>query len=137
MQLSPPLRCRLHADDHEKYGGDWYLYDESAVIRLPIGDLKAIEAAIGMSVPVMMNRWRQGFIDGILAQIWIARRGAGLVEDFATFEPLALLAEWEQAPAGDADPPDSSSSSPQAAPKRSSAGTSRSSRSSPASRPKG
>jgi hypothetical protein len=137
VQLSPPLRFRLHTDDHDKYGSDWYVYDESAIVRLPIGELKAIEAAIGMSVLVMMNRWREGYIDGTLAQLWVGRRVNGVAEDFATFEPLAFLAEWEPAGAADADPPESSSSSPRAAPKRSSGSSSRSSRSSRTSRPKG
>lgn len=136
-QLSPPLRFRLHEDDWGRYGEAWCVYDEAAIVRLPVGELKAIEDAVGMSVPAMMNRWRGQYVDGMLAQMWVARRMSGITEDLADFEPLAFLAEWEPAGAADADPPDSSSSSPSAAPKLSSRGTSRSSRSSRQSRPRG
>lgn len=134
MQLLPPLRFRLHEDDHEQYGADWYLYDEAAIMRLPVGELRDIERAVGMSLIEVMNRGRQGFVDGTLAQMWVARHLAGVVEPFADFAPLVMLADWEpirRRAAVDADPPEASGpSSPQAARKRSSAGTSRSSRSS-------
>jgi hypothetical protein len=130
VKLLPPMRFRLDPDDHEKYGSDWYTYDENTLVRLPLGELKAIEQAVGMSVPLMMDRWRGSYIDGVLAVMWTARRAAGIAEEFAAFEPVALLAEWEPAPAADADPPeDSTSSTKRAASKRSSTGTNRSSRS--------
>lgn len=137
MQLLPPIRFRLHADDHEKYGADWYVYDETAIMRLPVGELREIERAVGMSLIEVMNRGRQGFVDGTLAQMWIARRVTGVDEPYPAFEPMVMLADWEAVLAADADPPEASGpSSPRAARKRSSAGTSRSSPSSRASRRK-
>lgn len=135
-ELMPPLRVRLHPEDHEKYGGDWYTYDENAIFRLPVGEQRDIERAIGMPILDMANRGRQSYVDGLTAQIWVARRMAGVAEAFDDFSPLSLLAEWEVAgPARGADPPVSGSSSPRAAPKKSSTGASRSSPSSHGSRP--
>lgn len=135
MQPLPPVRFRLHADDHGKYGAEWYVYDENAILRLPVGELRDIERAVGTPIIDVMNRGRQSYVDGTLAQMWIARRMAGITEPFADFEPLVMLADWEVVPAADADPPaESGPSSPPAARKRSSAGTSRSSRSTRTSR---
>lgn len=110
----PPARVRLHEDDHAQYGGDWYRYDEAAISRLPVRELIAIEAEIGMAVVGMMAQARvidgPGWTAATLAQIWVARRLSGVVEAFADFAPLVLLARWESAPAGDADPPDQTSS---------------------------
>ncbi|MGA4726295.1 hypothetical protein ACPB67_02645 [Micromonospora taraxaci] len=101
----PAVRFRLHEDDHERYGADWYVYDESAVLRVPARELIEIERQIGVTVLTMLNRSRQDFADGNLAVMWVARRLAGVVEPFAEFTPLVMLAEWERLPAADVDPP--------------------------------
>lgn len=115
MQLLPPVRFRLHADDHAAYGDQWWTYDESAIATLPVGELKDIERAIGMSIPTMFRRARAEYTDATLAQMWVARRLAGITEKLDDFAPTALLADWEpvegQAEAGDADPPAGDSSS--------------------------
>lgn len=138
VKFLPPVKFQLHADDHEKYGADWYVYDEEAILRLPVGELRDIEHTIEMSLPEMMNRSRLMYADATLAQMWVARRMAGIKESFADFTPIVFLADWEIVPAkgADADPPDSGSSKPSAAQKRSSGGSSPSSRSSRTSRRK-
>ena len=123
MRLLPPLRFRFAEDDRAQYGSDWYVYDEAALLRIPARELVEIERTIGMGVLTMIGRARANFTDGNLAAMWVARRLAGLrverggkqvPEPFDEFQPLVLLAEWEKAPADDADPPAStSSSSPQ------------------------
>lgn len=129
MILLPPLKVRLAKEDHDTYGDAWYVYDEAKIIRLPVGDLQEIERAIGMSIPTMFARHREGYIDGVLGQIWVARRMSGIIEPFDDFTPLALCVEWEAAGVGDADPPDLTSSSPADPLKKSSRTTGRSSRS--------
>lgn len=110
MRLLSPMRFRLHEDDHERYGADWYVYDESALVRLPARELIAIEAEIGMSVLGMVDAARRpdaaGFTAATLAAMWVARRLSGVDERIADFAPMVLLAEWEPVSAGDADPPD-------------------------------
>lgn len=113
MKLLPPARFRLHEDDRATYGADWYVYDEAKLVRLPLGELKAIEQALGgMSIPEMINRARLTYADATQAAMWVARRMAGVTETLDDFQPLVLLADWEPVNGGgDADPPASSSSS--------------------------
>lgn len=111
MRLLPPVRFRLAEDDHERYGSDWYVHDESAVLRIPARELIEIERQVGMTVLAMLNRSRLDFADGNLAVMWVARRLAGVVEPFDEFAPLVVLAEWERLPAADVDPPASTPSS--------------------------
>lgn len=112
MRLAPPMRFRLHADDWPAYGDGWTVYDESALVRVPAAELVEIERQIGMSVLTMLHRARANFVDANLAAMWVARRLAGDKRPYAEWQPLVLLAEWEQAGAGDVDPPDQSSSPP-------------------------
>lgn len=105
MRLLPPVRFRLAEDDHEQYGSDWYVHDESAVMRIPARDLIEIERQVGMTLLTMLNRSRQDFADGNLGAMWVARRLAGVDETFDEFTPLVMLAEWERLPAGDVNPP--------------------------------
>ena len=119
MKLWPPLRFRFHEDDRERYGDDWYVYDEAALLRIPAPELVEIEQTVGMSVPTMLMRARQNFTDANLAATWVARRLAGVKEPFAKYQPLVLLIDWEKVPrpkpagkaAGDdANPPERTSS---------------------------
>ena len=108
MHLTPMrLRFRFHVDDHAKYGADWTVYDEAALIRLPVRQLIELESSTGMSIREMMARLRGDFLDGYLAASWIAQKLAEkAIPDFDEYEPMAVLMEWEPAPAGDADPPE-------------------------------
>lgn len=111
MHLLPPLRFRFHAEDHERYGDQWHVYDESVLSRVPVRELIAIEAIIGMSLDTMRRRLREGYADANLAATWLVRRQSGLVEDYDTYEPLITFVEWQ--PAGDAVPPVQDSDSSQ------------------------
>ena len=104
LRLLPPLLIRLHEDDHERYGAGPWRYDEAALLRLPYGELVAIEAAIGMSLTRLMYRMRQDYVDARRAAVWIARRMAGISEPLDTLEPVVTLMTVEVA-GDDADPP--------------------------------
>lgn len=114
------LRFRFHPDDHQRYGDGWTVFDQRALGRLPVAELVEIEQTIGMSVRVLLDRLASDYADAHLAATWLARRMAGVTEDFADFNPLVLLVDWEPVPAGDADPPepaaDSTSSTPETTP---------------------
>ena len=114
MRLLPPVRFQFCDDDRAEYGDGWTVYDESALLRIPARELIEIERQIGMGVLTMMQRARANFTDGNQAAMWVARRLAGDERPFADFQPLVLLSEWEQAPAGDAVPPEPTSSPSQA-----------------------
>lgn len=106
VRLNKPSRIRfVEPDDVEKYGGDWFLFDPKSFFRIPSSDLVTIERTIGMSVLEMIARASAGYTDAALAALWIARRQAGVAEEFADFKPLWMLAESEPVPADDADPP--------------------------------
>ena len=110
MRLLPPVRFRYCAEDQAKYGDGWYVYDEAALTRIPARELVEIERTIGMSIATMLQRARGNFTDANLAATWVARRLSGVKEDYATYEPLVLLIDWELVPADDADPPGRTSS---------------------------
>lgn len=113
MKLLPPMRFRLHEDDHARYGSDWCVYDEAALVRVPARELIEIERQIGMGVRDMFHGVRANLTAANLASMWVARRLAGIAEPFDGFEPLVLLADWEPVPAtDDVDPPASASSTP-------------------------
>lgn len=116
MRLLPPVRFRFCEDDRERYGSDWTVYDESALVRVPAGELAEMERQIGMSIPTMLARSRAGYTDATRASTWVARRLDGISEPYEAYEPLVLLMEWEAVPAAaDVDPPDPTSS-PETAP---------------------
>jgi hypothetical protein len=109
------MRFQLHPDDHERYGDGSWVYDEAAILRLPARELINLEAAVG-PITTVLSRFREDYTDAKLAVVWIARRQAGIVEDFDTFEPLISLVTVSM-PEVDADPPDlGSASSPNTEP---------------------
>ena len=122
MKLLPPMRFRFHEDDRERYGSDWWVYDEAALVRVPARQLVEIEEQIGMGVRDMLLGVRTNLTLANLASMWVARRLAGhlvkrgdqmVAEPFEGFEPLVWLADWEPVPAtDDVDPPASASSTP-------------------------
>lgn len=120
MRLLPTVRLRLGEPDWERYGDQWWTYDEAALVRLPVQELIAIEGELrrelGLTLQGAMLGYRQGAIDGTLALLWVARRLGGVTEPLAEFAPLVMLAEAEVPGSGDVDPPASPSSpSPESA----------------------
>ncbi|WP_051723706.1 hypothetical protein [Micromonospora chokoriensis] len=120
MKLLPAMRFRFHEDDHERYGSDWWVYDEAALVRVPARELVEVERQTGMVLREMMRGVRADSTAANLAAMWVARRLAGVrvkrgddmvPEPFDGFEPLVILADWEPVPAADdVDPPASASS---------------------------
>lgn len=134
MQLLPAIRFTLHPDDHDKYGDGSWVYDESAILRLPVKELVEIEASVG-PITTVLSRFREDYTDAKLAAVWVARRQAGIVEPLDGFEPLISLVSVSM-PEVDAGPPDlGSTSTPSTDPPKTSVKRgSRGSRSTPASR---
>lgn len=94
-QLLAPYWFRFtEPDDMEKYGKDWYLYDETALIRLPARVLVAYEQALDVPIPEIMNGMRQGSILGNWGATWIALRQAGRDVKLDDYSPVVALVEW-------------------------------------------
>lgn len=115
MRLLPAVRLRFAEPDWERYGDQWWTYDEAELTRLPVQTLIAIEGELithlGLTLQDVRLSYRQGSIGGMLALLWLARRLGGVVEPLEAFEPLVMLAEAEViGVAGDVDPPASPSS---------------------------
>jgi len=109
------MRFHLHPDDHERYGDGGGVYDEAAILRLPVKELVEIESSVG-PITTVLSRFRDDYTDAKLAVVWLARRQAGIVEPFEAFEPLISLVTVSM-PEVDVDPPDlGSTSSPSTEP---------------------
>lgn len=114
----PVVRFRLAEADWERYGDQWWTFDEAALVKLRSRDLIALDDALrvglGLNVATALAAYHRGETRGALAVMWLARRLAGVDEPLDGFDPLVWLAETSMEPAGDADPPGSGSSpSPQ------------------------
>jgi hypothetical protein len=86
--------------DKAKYGSRWFVYDEASILRLDARELIAIETDLDMSIPAMMNGFRQSSVLGDTAAAWLAIRQANptLVGDFDDFKPIWAAMEWRLVP---------------------------------------
>lgn len=98
-------------DDKGKYGSQWILYDEPALLRKRARDLIEIEDAIGVPVVGAINSFRNKGTLGDLALTWIAlhqvdpARAGG----FDEYNPLTHMIEWttvDPSPGKDEGPQD-------------------------------
>jgi hypothetical protein len=114
MFVPAKTRFRLCQADRDAYGDPpgtdgWVTFDPDALAELPCSELEAIESASGFRIAAFWIASQRVSARGQRAALWIARRMAGLVDDFTTFDPRILLAESEIVPAestgDDADPP--------------------------------
>lgn len=95
-----PLEVRFtHEEDLGKYGDGWYRYDEMAIMNLPVRELIALEAYLGMPIVDVMNGVRASTTLGDLAGCWLAVHLAdpGRAGNFASFEPHVMWLEWRKA----------------------------------------
>lgn len=122
MQLLPPIRFRFTVDDDvAQYGDGWWLYDEAAITALPGRDLIALESALDMPLPEVMDQFRDRKTMGVMAAQWIAVHCGGHPVAWADFNPCVFLADLQygEEPAAPLDgssgesPPTDSNSSPE------------------------
>lgn len=116
MARLPVVRFRFTTSDRERYGSDWWEFDEAALSGLRARELMALDDelrdGLGLNVVTAQAAFRRGDTRGSLAVMWLARRLGGVDERLVDFDPLVMLAEVELvAPAaGDVDPPAPASS---------------------------
>ena len=97
-----PLRIRFtHPDDVEKYGTDWYVYDEHRIADLPGRELAALESEMGgRPMPDIINAFREGLAMGDLWAFWLALKmtSPDICPPFDEFDVHTMLAETEAVP---------------------------------------
>jgi len=92
-----PVEFRFtEPEDVAVYGDRWYRYSEADLIRTPARELVALEAALGMPIPDVMNGMRMSTVLGDLAAAWIGVRAYDplLAGPFNEFNPMALSLTW-------------------------------------------
>lgn len=103
---------RMCQEDRDRFGGpEWVTFDMDALADLRAAELEEIEETTGFRLVWFYVVDRRVSIRGQRAALWIARRQAGLVDDWDKFDPLILQVEPRPVPskADDADPPDPAS----------------------------
>lgn len=82
--------------DVVKYGGQWYLYDESALLLAKAREQMAVEAEMGVPLVAVMNGFRQSTVLGDLAVAWLAVRAVDPAKagDFDEFSPMVFTIQW-------------------------------------------
>lgn len=117
MRVLRPMRFRFAEADRERYGDQWWAFDERDLTRLRARELMAVDdelRSLKLNAQTLLTSFARGETRGALGVMWLARRLAGVVEPLDGFDPLPMLAEVELLDGGDdADPPaEPSSSSP-------------------------
>lgn len=99
--LLAPIRFRFVDEaDVARWGAEWYVYDEGAIVRAPARDLVALERELGMTLISAMNGFRDDSVLGNLAATWLAVRAVDpkLAGPFDDFTPLIMLINYESVP---------------------------------------
>jgi hypothetical protein len=100
--LIEPLQVRFtEPEDIEKYGADWYVYDELMFVTKPARELIPLEMEIGAPLATVMDGVRESSVFGDTAAAWLAMRAAGQAVPFAEFNPIIMLAQWRKMPKGE------------------------------------
>ena len=120
MNLLAPLRFQFtEPDDAKMYGGDWYVYDEQKIMRLPAREQVKLEQQLGMPLIDVMREMRRDTVMGRLATTWLAIHLADpdTAGEFDDYTPLVMFVVWHPVPdaagesmAGPLDPADSATS---------------------------
>lgn len=95
-----PLEFRfLDPADQAAYTDRWYLYDESAILRLPARKMLELEQGTGYSVRDMLAGVRAQKVIGDLLATWTAvhLNAPELAGEFAEWGPLTFCIEWRVA----------------------------------------
>ncbi len=106
-------KFRLCPADREAYGGpEWVVFDPDALVDLPGSELEQMETATGFRIAWFWLPSLRISARGQRAALWVARRQAGLGDDWNDCDPKILAADAviitdsaEAGEGGDADPP--------------------------------
>ena len=106
--------------DRERYGGpEWVEFDIDRLLDMPASELHELEAAMDVTIAEIVALRDRRSAQALRAQVWIARRMAGVEESFTDFDPAPLrfkavtdLPGTQDDPGKDEAPPTSGDSSP-------------------------
>jgi len=91
-----PTRYRLSTEDRANYGGpEWVTFDRNQIFELPASKIMELEGAIGATIGQFLAANMQGSGFGVKATLFIARRFAGIKEEFRTFDPHIFACDSE------------------------------------------
>jgi hypothetical protein len=97
--------------DRDAYGGpEWIDFDREALRDLPGSKLMELEQATGFRLAGFFDD-RIDTMHGMRARLYVARSMAGLVDDWAAFDPKVLQSDMRipLPDPGDTGPPDGAS----------------------------
>lgn len=92
-------RLRMCPADRDAYGGpEWVVFDPDALAELPGSKLEEIETTTGFRIAWFWIPSLRISARGQRAALWVARKMAGLVDEWDQFDPRILLADAEPVP---------------------------------------
>jgi hypothetical protein len=103
--LLSPLRFRFtEPADVQRYGGEWHIYDEAALMRLPAQEQIDLEEKTNTPLVTVIRSFRKDGTLGMLAATWIALHleDPDLAGPFPAYAPTVHFTDWERVPAGEA-----------------------------------
>jgi hypothetical protein len=82
------VRYKLSDEDAQKFAGpEWVTFDRRIVFHMDANELMEIEEAMNVTIGRFLMASLQGSAFGIKGMVWLARRMAGIKEDFKEFNP--------------------------------------------------
>jgi hypothetical protein len=109
LKALDPLEFRFtDPEDIEKYGDEWFTYDEARYLRMRARDLISLEGKIGSPMVVVMNGVRNSTTlgDTVAAWLGVRARNKGTAGPFDDFNPITNLIEWRDAAEGKEEAPE-------------------------------
>ena len=97
----PPMGFRFtHESDIAAYGDQWFTYDETEIMLLPVEELIFLEESTDAVLVDIMNGIRASSVLGELCGSWIALRmhDEKLAGEFKDYRPMVKWIEWGPAP---------------------------------------
>lgn len=100
------IKFRLGKADAEVYpdGDQWFVFDLDALMDMPSSELELLESAMdGYSFGSLFEEFGRKTARSVRTAFWVARRIAGVNEQYANFDPRLWSAEIEAAGSGPAE----------------------------------
>lgn len=95
-------RIRLSDADRERYGGpEWLDWDEE---HLSVAEAEILQEQLGVAWTGYTSWLRESGVAAIKWCLWVCLRRAGVVVDWAAFDPNLLAVAIERTPEPEAEP---------------------------------
>src|SRR5688500_1504884 len=97
--LMAPVRFRFtEPDDVKAYGDNWYVYDESRIVRLPARELIKLETEVGQPMANVLEGFREDAVSGRLPATWIAvhLQDPSIAGPYRDYSPVVMLLDFDK-----------------------------------------